>query len=299
MAGKFKIKLPERRSAGSVRKYTRSKFGNFLFFAFLFIFGAFSVLPLVYSVTTSFKPLDELLVFPPTLFTVKRPTLNNYLALPELISGLNVPLSRYLTNSLFISIAGTVLHVIFATSAAFVLSKIDLKFKGTIFLIIQLSLLFNAYTLSIPRYLIYNGMGIIDTYWVYILPAIPSSMGVFLMKQYMDGYIPDALIEAAKIDGADYLRIFWSIIFPNVKPCVLTLSLFAFQTIWATIPSGTIFNESLKTLPTVMSTISAGGIARSGASMAATVIMMLPPIIVYLFSQSSVKETMGSAGIKG
>jgi ABC-type glycerol-3-phosphate transport system permease component len=186
-----------------------------------------------------------------------------------------------------------------ATAAAFVLSKVDLKFKKTIFLIIQLSLLFNAYTLSIPRYLIYNGMGIIDTYWVYILPAIPSSMGVFLMKQYMDGYIPDALIEAAKIDGANYLRIFWSVIFPNVKPCVLTLVLFAFQSIWATIPTGTIFNESLKTLPTVMSTIGAGGIARSGASMAATVIMMIPPIVVYLFSQSSIKETMGSAGIKG
>ena len=115
----------------------------------------------------------------------------------------------------------------------------------------------------------------------------------------MDGYIPDALIEAAKIDGANYLRIFWSIIFPNVKPCVLTLVLFSFQSIWATIPTGTIFNESLKTLPTVMSTISAGGIARSGAAMAATVIMMIPPIVVYLFSQSSIKETMGSAGIKG
>ncbi len=295
----LKFKLPQKRTDGAVRKYTRSKFGNFMFFAFLFLFGAFSVLPLIYSVVTSFKPLDELLVFPPTLFTVKRPTINNYLALPDLISGLNVPLSRYLTNSLFISIAGTVLHVIAATAAAFVLSKVDLKFKKTIFLIIQLSLLFNAYTLSIPRYLIYNGMGIIDTYWVYILPAIPSSMGVFLMKQYMDGYIPDALMEAAKIDGANYLRIFWSIIFPNVKPCVLTLVLFAFQSIWATIPTGTIFNESLKTLPTVMSTISAGGIARSGASMAATVIMMIPPIVVYLFSQSSIKETMGSAGIKG
>ena len=295
----LKFKLPQRRTDGAVRKYTRSKFGNFMFFAFLFLFGAFSVLPLIYSVVTSFKPLDELLVFPPTLFTVKRPTINNYLALPDLISGLNVPLSRYLTNSLFISIAGTVLHVIAATAAAFVLSKVDLKFKKTIFLIIQLSLLFNAYTLSIPRYLIYNGMGIIDTYWVYILPAIPSSMGVFLMKQYMDGYITDALMEAAKIDGANYLRIFWSIIFPNVKPCVLTLVLFAFQSIWATIPTGTIFNESLKTLPTVMSTIGAGGIARSGASMAATVIMMIPPIVVYLFSQSSIKETMGSAGIKG
>ena len=299
MAKKFKFKLPERHSNGTVRKYTRSRFGNFVFFAFLFAFGAFSVLPLVYSVATSFKPLDELLLFPPTLFTVQRPTINNFLALPELISGLNIPLSRYLTNSLFISVAGTVLHVLAATAAAFVLSKIDLKFKRTIFLIIQLSLLFNAYTLSIPRYLIYNGMGIIDTYWVYILPAIPSSMGVFLMKQYMDGYIPDALMEAAKIDGANYLRIFWSIIFPNVKPCVLTLVLFAFQSIWATVPAGTIFDESLKTLPTVMSTIGAGGIARSGAAMAATVIMMIPPIVVYLFSQSSIKETMGSAGIKG
>ena len=135
----LKFKLPKSRTAGTVRKYTRSKFGNFIFFTFLFLFGAFSVLPLIYSVATSFKPLDELLVFPPTLFTVKRPTVNNYLALPDLISGLNVPLSRYLTNSLFISVAGTVLHVLAATAAAFVLSKIDLKFKKTIFLIIQRS----------------------------------------------------------------------------------------------------------------------------------------------------------------
>ena len=123
-------------------------------------------------------------------------------------------------------------------------------------------------------------------------------MGVFLMKQYIDGYIPDALLEAAKIDGASYLRIFWRIIFPNVKPCVLTLVLFAFQSIWSTVPTGTIFNESLKTLP-VMSTIATGGISRSGAAMAATVIMMIPPILVYLISQSSVKQSMGSAGIKG
>ena len=162
MKAKLKFNLLQSRTSGSVRKYTRSKFGNFMFFTFLFLFGAFSVLPLIYSVVTSFKPLDELLVFPPTLFTVRRPTINNYLALPDLISGLSVPLSRYLTNSLFISIAGTVLHVLAATAAAFVLSKIDLKFKKTIFLIIQLSLLFNAYTLSIPRYLIYNGMGIIQ-----------------------------------------------------------------------------------------------------------------------------------------
>ena len=299
MKTNLKFKLPQKRSDGTVRKYTRSKFGNFMFFAFLFLFGAFSVLPLIYSVVTSFKPLDELLVFPPTLFLVKRPTINNYLALPDLISGLNVPLSRYLTNSLFISIAGTVLHVIAATAAAFVLSKIDLKFKKTIFLIIQLSLLFNAYTLSIPRYLIYNGMGIIDTYWVYILPAIPSSMGVFLMKQYMDGYVPNALIEAAKIDGAGWIRTFWTIIFPCVKPCLLTLTLFSFRDMWSLVPSGTIFSETLKTLPMVMSTVVSGGLARQGAAMANSVLMMIPPIVVYFISQGSLKESMSSAGIKG
>ncbi len=282
-----------------VRKYTRSKFGNFMLFLFLFLYGAFSVLPLVYSVVTSFKPLDELMIFPPRLFVVMRPTIANYTALPELISSLSIPLSRYMFNSIFISVAGTVLHVVASAMAAFVLSKTDLKFKNVIFLVIQFSLLFNGYTLGVPRYLIYTGLHIIDSYLVYLLPFIPSSMGVFLMKQYMDGYVPDAIIEAARIDGASWSRTFWTIVFPVVRPCVLTLVLFSFRDIWATIPSGTIFSESLKTLPTVMSTIGSGGIARSGASMAASVLMMIPPIAVYLVSQSSIKETMGSAGIKG
>ena len=295
---KFSIKRQGRASI-QVRKFTRSKFGNFVFFAFLFAAGAFSVLPLVYCITTSLKPLDELMVFPPRIFTVERPTLRNFIELPDIISSLAVPLTRYISNSLFISVVGTFLHVFVAAMAAFVLSKSDLKYKKAIFMIIQLSLLFNAYTLSIPRYIIYSGINIIDTYLVYILPFIPSAMGVFLMKQYMDGYIPDAIIEAAHVDGSGWWRTFWVIVLPNVKPCVLTLVLFAFRDIWATIPPGTIFTESLKTLPMVMSTISAGGIARSGSAMAATVITMLPPIIVYLISQGSIKETMGSAGIKG
>ncbi len=281
------------------RKFTRSKFGNVMFFVFLFAFGAFSVLPLVYSITTSFKPLDELMIFPPKIFKVSRPTIANYLVLPDLISSLSLPLSRYIFNSLFVSIVGTVLHVIASGMAAFVLSKTDLKFKNIIFMIIQYSLLFNGYTLGVPRYLVYNGMHIIDTYLVYILPFIPSAMGVFLMKQYMDGYVPDAIIEAARIDGAGWSHTFWTIVFPVVRPCVLTLVLFSFRDIWATIPGGTIFSESLKTLPTVMSTIGSGGIARSGASMAASVLMMIPPIVVYLISQSSIKESMSSAGIKG
>ena len=138
----------------------------------------------------------------------------------------------------------------------------------------------------------------IDTYWVYILPHFASTMGVFLMKQYMEGALPNALLEAAKIDGAGYFRIFWRIVMPIVKPMWLTLTLFTFRDVWATVPGGTIFSEALKTLPTIMSQISAGGIARSGASAAAGVLLMIPPIVSFVLTQSKMLQTMAHSGIK-
>ena len=211
-----------------LHRFTRSKFGSFLFFAILISGGLFSVLPLVYCITTSFKPLDELLIFPPTLFTVKRPTIANYTAIPDLLSGLSVPITRYAFNSIFVSIIGTFLSVIISAMAAFVLSKTEMKFNKLIFTVVQFSLLFNAYTLSVPQYIVYSKIGIINTYLAYIVPAAASSMGVFLMKQYMDGYVPYALIEAAHIDGAGWIGIFTRIVLPIVKPCVLTLVMFSF-----------------------------------------------------------------------
>ena len=279
------------------KRYTRSKAGNFFYVLFLVAFGLFSVLPLFYSIVTSFKPLDELLVFPPTFF-VKRPTIGNYLVLPDLLSNLQVPLSRYVFNSIFVTVVSTFLYVIVAALAAFTLAKSNIRGKKVFFLVIQFALLFNTYTLSIPQYLIFSWMGIVDTYWVMILPYIASTMGVFLMKQYMECAIPNALLEAARVDGAGPYRIFFQIALPIVKPCWLTLTLFGFRDIWASIPDGTIFNETLKTLPMIMSQITAGGIARSGSAMAVTVIMMIPPILVYLISQSNVIEAMNSAGIK-
>ena len=165
-------------------------------------------------------------------------------------------------------------------------------------MIVQFSLMFNGITLGIPRYLIYSYLGMIDTYWVYILPHMAGTLGVFLMKQYIEGYVPDAFIEAAKIDGAGTFRIFWTIVMPIVKPAWLTLTLFTFRDVWAEVPAGTIFTEQLKTLPQIMGQITAGGTARAGSAMAITVIMMIPPILVYLISQSNVIEAMSSAGIK-
>ncbi len=292
----MKIKL-SKKAKPTYKRYTRSKFVSIIIYTLLILAGLFTILPLIYSVSTSFKPLEELLKFPPA-FIVRRPTFQNYLQLPSIISSLSVPLGRYVFNSVFVSIGATVGHVLIAAMAAFVMSKGRFKGLAVIFLIVQFSLLYNSYTLAIPQYIIMSKLHIVDTYWVYILPYLPSSLGVFLIKQYMDSSIPDALLEAAYIDGANEWRMFWRIVMPNSKPAWMTLVMFAFRDLWSLQPQGTIFTEKLKLLPNVMSTITQGGIARSGSAMAAMVILMIPPIIVYLVSQSSIVETMTTSGIK-
>ena len=254
-------------------------------------------LPMFYCIVTSLKPLDELLIFPPKFF-VYRPTLSNFIALPALLSNLKVPISRYTFNSLFIACVSSVMAIIAASLAAFTFSKSNVRGSKFLFALVQVMLLYNAYTLSVPQYLIFSKLHMINTYWVYILPAIPSSVGCFLMKQYMDASVPNTLLEAARIDGAGVMRIYWRIVMPIMKPAWMTVLLFSFQGMWSVVPGGTIFNEELKTLPYVMSSVSAGGIARSGSAMAITVLLMIPPIIVFLFTQSSVLETMSSSGIK-
>lgn len=281
----------------AVKRYTRSKLGNFTLVFFLVLFGFFSLLPLIYCVCTSFKPLDELLIFPPTFF-VRRPTIGNYTVLPDLMASLRVPLSRYIFNSVVISFFTTFIYIFVAIMAAYALSKGTFKGRKAMFWVVQFALMFNAYTLAVPQYLIFSKLGLIDTYWIYILPPMASTMGVFLAKQYIEGYVPDALLEAAKIDGANQFKVFWSIVMPTIKPIWLTILLFTFRDIWQTVPAGKIFSEELKILPQIVTQITAGGTARSGSAMAVTVIMMIPPIVVFLVSQSSVAESMSSAGIK-
>lgn len=290
--------IVDKNSRSQIKRFNRSKFGTFMYLLIIISAGLFSVLPLIYCVSTSFKPLDELLIFPPRFF-VHRPTIQNYKVLPDLLSSLQVPLSRYAFNTLFVCIVGTLINVFFSSLCSFSLSKSKLKFNKTIFMVIQFSLMFSAYTLSIPRYLIHSEMGIIDTYWVYLLPSIPSATSVFLMKQYVDSYIPDALMEAADIDGASFFSTYWRIGLPAMKPVLLTVFLFSFRDMWALSPSSEIFTEELKTLQMIVPQLTAGGVARSGSSMAMTVLLMIPPICIYLFTQSNVMETMNSAGIKG
>lgn len=277
-------------------RVNRSTGGDVGIFIILFIFGVLMVLPMFYAINTSLKPLDELWIFPPR-FWVAKPTLKNFADLFSNLSNSWVPFSRYIFNTVFISVVGTFGHVIIASMAAYALSKKRFYGSKAIFKVIVTSLMFSGST-AIPTFIIMSKLGFIDTYWSIILPAFSSTLGLYLMKQHMESMVKDTIIEAAKIDGAGEMRIFWTIVMPMVKPAWLTLIVFSFQGLWNATGSTYIYTEQLKTLNYAISQIISAGISRAGAGAASVVFMMILPIAVFMFSQSNIVETMSSSGIK-
>ena len=278
------------------RMLGRSRGGNFVMFFLLFVCGAFMVLPIVYSILQSLKPLNEINLFPPRFF-VTQPTLSNYKKLLNLSANLWVPFSRYVFNSFFISIAVTVLSVLISSMCADPLAKYQFPGSKWIFRIIVLALLFSTQVTYIPQYVLLSKMKMINTYWAMILPPLSGTLGLYLMKQYMTA-LPDSLLEAAKLDGAGEYRVFWTIVMPNVKPAWLTLLIFSFQSIWNSSNNSYIYKEQLKMLPTVMSQMAASGVARVGVGAAASVVLMIPVILLFVFTQRNIIDTMANSGMK-
>ena len=278
------------------RKPNRSFWGDLGIYIIMFIFAVAMGFPLVFSVANSLKPLDELFRFPPRVFP-SHVTMDNFSDLIVTMGQSWVPFSRYLINTVFITFVGTFGHVIIASMAAFVLAKYDFPGGKTFFSIVVTALMFSGYVTGIPNYITMSKLHMIDTYWAIILPAFAAPIGLFLMKQFMES-LPNALIEAAHLDGAGEFRIFWSIIMPNVKPAWLTIIIFSVQSLWNTNAATVIYTENKKTLVYALQQIQAGGIARTGQAAAVTVIVMIVPILIFILSQSRILETMASSGLK-
>lgn len=274
----------------------RSVAGDGLNILVLVVVGAFMALPLVYAIANSFKPLEELFVFPPRFF-VRNPTLENFHDIFVLMSSSWIPFTRYAFNTVFITIVGTLGHLLVASLCAFALAKHKFPGRNFVFSVIVLSLMFAGQVTAIPNYIIMAKLNWLDSYLALIIPAIAKPLGLFLMKQFME-QIPDSLLESARIDGAKEFQVFAKIAMPTVKPAWLTLIIFSFQDLWNLQGSNYIYSEELKTLSYALSQISAGGIARAGATSAVAVIMMIVPITIFIITQSSIIETMASSGIK-
>ena len=263
----------------------------------LAIFGLFMFLPMYYTIIQSLKPMDELFYFPPR-FYVANPTLDNFKSLFNLMADSWVPFSRYIFNTVLISVGGTFGNLVLSSLSAYALAKIDFPGSKFLFQVIQKSLMINAVVTCLVNFITLSYIGWIDTYLALIIPAWGSTLGLYLMKQFMETNVTTEVLESARLDGASELRTFWSIAMPMVKPAWLTLIIYSFQGLWNMGQTNLIYSEQLKTLNYAISQINAGGIARSGSSAAATVVMMMVPILVFVVSQSNIIETMGSSGMK-
>ncbi|MFC0330664.1 carbohydrate ABC transporter permease [Paenibacillus sepulcri] len=281
------------------KRLNRSWTGDILLFLLLAGVACFMALPLVFTVSNAFKPLDEIFSFPPKLF-VRNPTFKNFTDLVGIFSDSWVPFSRYVFNTFFIAIVGTVGHVILASAAAYPLAKLHFPGKRILFGAVVLSLMFTAYVTQVPNYMIISMLGLINTFWAILLPAFGMTLGLYLMKQFME-QIPDALLEAAKIDGASEYRIYWQIVMPIVRPAWLTLIIFSLQNLWtngSVTSHKYIYSEQLKTVDYVFGQIASGGLARTGPVAAVTLLMMLVPITVFIVTQSNIIQTMSTSGLK-
>ena len=278
------------------RNLNRSIWGDLGLLILLAAFGFFSAYPLIMTASNAFKPLDELFLFPPKLLP-RNLTLGNFKDLFELIGNSWVPFSRYFFNTIFVTVLGTAGHVIFASMCAYPLAKYKFPGKTLFFTLVVYSLMFTPYVTNIPNYIIITRLGLIDTVWAIVLPAVGSSLGLYLMKQFME-QIPDDLIESAKIDGASEYRIYWQIVMPLVKPAWVTLIILLFQRLWTNTGGTFIFSEEKKPLSYALTQIAQGSIERAGTIAAVSFIMMIVPVTFFIVSQSKVLETFSTSGMK-
>ena len=275
----------------------RSTGGDTAVFLILLLVGMFMMLPFVYAIVQSLKPTEKIFAYPPKFF-VRNPTGENYKTLSQLVDSLWIPFGRYIINSAAVTVAGTGLNLLFSSMAAFAFAKYNFPGNRWMFSLIVAALLFSGTVTALPQYIIMSGLGLINSLFALIIPAAGTPLGLFLMKNFMV-QIPDTVIEAATIDGAGIFKIYYKICMPLVKPAALTLIIFSFQGLWNSTGGNYIYEEAWKLLPTVLNDVAASGIARVGSASAASVLMMIPPCILFIVTQSRIVETMAFSGIKG
>lgn len=282
------------------KKLNRSFGGNILVFIFLAVSAVFMVLPAVYTITTAFKPISEIFIFPPHFFA-HRPTLQNFTQITLFLNDFWVPVSKYAFNTVFICAVATFGHFLLTGLAAYPLARLDFHGKKFISEVVKVSLLFSITAMLIPRYIVMSKLNMINTYWALILPEVQSALGLYLMQNFMM-QVPESMIEAARIDGAGELRIYSRIVMPNIKPAWLTVMIFSFQTVWnstgVTQTTTMIYDEKLKMLVSLLPQVLSAGTARAGAGAALSLLLIIPPFLLFIICQTRIIETMSTSGMK-
>lgn len=260
----------------------------------------FMGLPIVFIINHAFKPMEELFAFPPTFF-VKNATLDNFTKLIKFSNNSGIPLSRYLFNSIVVTVITMGLALLLTTMSAFALAKIKFKGRDMLAHINQVAIMFVSTAVLIPRYLVVCELGLIDNVFAHILPLVAMPVALFLVKQFVE-QVPDSLLEAAYMDGATDLDIYLKVIMPMIRPAVATAAILVFQQVWTNMETSSYFfsDDSMKTLTFYMNTLvnANNTVAGQGMAAAASLIMFLPNLVLFIILQNKVMNTMANSGIK-
>jgi len=279
------------------RKFER---GQIKILLILLPLALFMAMPIVFIISHAFKPMEELFAFPPRFF-VNNPTLDNFTKLIKFSRSAGIPLTRYLFNSLIVTVLTVAMSLLLTTCAAFAFSKIKFRGRALMLQINQIAIMFVATAVLIPRYMVISRTGLIDTVLAHVLPLVAMPVALFLVKQFVD-QVPDSLIEAAHLDGATDLQVYWKIVLPIIRPAVATAMVLVFQQVWTNLETSSYFtnDESMKTLTFYMNTLvnASNGVAGQGVAAAASLIMFIPNLILFIICQNAVMNTMANSGIK-
>ena len=260
----------------------------------------FMGMPIIFIVNHAFKPMEELFAFPPTFF-VKNATLENFTKLMKFSNTSGIPLSRYVFNSLLVTALTVGLALLLTTMSAFALAKIKFKGRNLLAQINQIAIMFVGTAVLIPRYLVVCQLGLINNVWAHVLPLVAMPVALFLVKQFVE-QVPDSLLEAAYMDGATDFMVYRKVILPMIKPAIATAAILVFQQVWTNLETSNYFfnDDSMKTLTFYMNTLvnANNSVAGQGMAAAASLIMFLPNLVLFIILQNKVMNTMASSGIK-
>lgn len=260
----------------------------------------FMAMPIIFIANHAFKPMEELFAFPPTFF-VRNATLENFTKLIKFSRTAGIPLSRYVFNSIAVTVLTVGLSLLFTTCAAFALAKLKFKGRNLMMQINQIALMFVATAVLIPRYLVVCKFGMIDTIWAHVLPLVAMPVALFLVKQFVE-QVPDSLIEAAYMDGATDMQVYRKVIIPMIKPAIATAAILVFQEVWTNMETSNYYinDDSMKTLTFYMNSLvnANNSVSGQGIAAAATLIMFIPNLVLFIILQNNVMNTMAHSGIK-
>jgi len=275
----------------------RSFMGSLGLFLSLSLMAAVFFFPIFFMLNRAFMPLSELLRFPP-LIIVRNPTFDHFLSVSTFFNTTLVPFSRYLFNTAFIVSVGVFGQILFASMAAFPLAKYDFAGDTIMARMIVIALMVSPAVTAVPLYLIMSYLRLIDTPFAIILPTFGATLGLYLMMNFMK-VVPSSLIEASHIDGANEFTCLFRVVMPAVKPAFITLFILSFQVMWAATGGQVIYTEELKPLSAALNQIATtASIARAGDMMVVSLIMFVIPLMLFIFMQTQVLETMATSGMK-